>query len=115
MKGKEPPGDVIESEGPASYMSTLPNMEAMVDSLKTAEIPAAMSNNGGNSLCNQILYHGLHYASVNDAVPNCGFLHIPALPQQTIKQWPEHPFMPLSMSRQTVIIILEELMAKYKK
>ncbi len=115
MKGKEPPGDVIESEGSAFYMSTLPNMEAMVNRLKTAEIPAAISNDGGNSLCNQILYHGLHYAAANNSVPSCGFLHIPALPSQVINQWPQHPFMPLAMSRQAVVIIVEELRVLSRK
>lgn len=111
--GDAPVGDKIETNGPAAYMSTLPNLAVMVDRLKAEGIPAAISNNGGNSLCNQILYHGLHFAAENESIPNCGFLHIPALPEQVINQCPQHPFMPLEMSKQAVAIVVEALMAGY--
>jgi pyroglutamyl-peptidase len=72
-------------------------------------IPAATSRNAGNSLCNKILNHGLHYAKEYSLDLKCGFLHIPALPEQVISRWPQHPFMPLEMSRQAVGVIFSEL------
>ena len=114
-KGEAPPGDVIEVEGADAYRSNLPNMMKIIEKLNSSGIPAALSNDAGNSLCNQILYHGLHYGMDNDSKPLCGFLHIPALPEQVVKQWPTYPFMPLTMTRQAVAIILEALMAGFKK
>lgn len=103
----EPPeGCEIEKEGNAAYHSTLQNPQAVIQSIKEKGIPASLSHNCGNSRCNQILYHGLHYAKAHNIKPICGFLHIPALPEQIIKQWPQHPFMPLEMTRSAVEIVI---------
>ncbi|MCI0505621.1 MAG: hypothetical protein L0Z73_05870 [Gammaproteobacteria bacterium] len=107
--GEAPPGGPVEEKGHAAYMATLPNMKGIIENIKEAGIPAAISNNGGNSLCNQILYHGLHHAAENNSAMKCGFVHIPALPEQVITQWPQYPFMPLEMSRRATGIVIREL------
>lgn len=110
--GDGPQGGRIEAHGADAYTSTLldmDDMDDMVKRIKEAGIPASISRNAGNSLCNQILYHGLHYTKENSLAMKCGFLHIPALPEQVISRWPQHPFMPLAMSRKAVEIILGEL------
>ena len=38
----------------------------------------------------------------------CGFLHIPALPEQILAQWPQHLFTPLDMSRMAVEIVVKD-------
>lgn len=108
--GGKPQIDVICSTGPATCKATLPNMDRMVERLHKKGIPAAVSHDAGNSLCNQILYEGLQYAEQNSGNPHCGFIHIPALPQQVIERWPNYPFMPLDMSRDAVAVVLLELM-----
>ncbi|MDP2646904.1 MAG: hypothetical protein Q8P24_18365, partial [Desulfobacterales bacterium] len=108
--GEAPPGDMIETSGPAAYAATLPDLTGMVRQLKTAGIPAAVSYSCGNNLCNQLLYLGLHRASEFSLPMKCGFVHIPALPEQVILQWPQHPFMPLQMTRKSIEIILNHLL-----
>lgn len=110
-EGQQPRGDLIERDGPAAYWSNLPAQASIVDALNKLVIPAAFSNHAGNNLCNQILYHGLHYGSIVDKSLKCGFVHIPPLPSQAMRQWPETPFMPLSMTREALALILVELAA----
>ena len=108
-EGIQPRGELIEQDGPAAYWSNLPAQEALVERLNTFEIPAIFSNHGGNHLCNQILYHGLHHGAATNHTVTCGFVHIPPLPSQALKQWPGTPFIPLSMAREAIAMILGEL------
>jgi len=112
--GSHPPGEAIDPAGPLAYRASLPAMPEMIADIRRAGIPAALSSYGGNSRCNQILYHALHYAVTNNLAMQCGFLHIPALPQQVIERWPQHPFMPLDMSRTALQIIIESLYQRVK-
>ncbi|MEO6146780.1 MAG: hypothetical protein ABIT70_06960 [Sulfuriferula sp.] len=109
--GKQPHGDFIEVDGPAAYWSSLPNQETIIECLNESGIPTAFSNHGGNHLCNQILYHGLHHAQTMNLNLMCGFIHIPPLPIQAQKQWPGTPFIPLSMARDALALVLIELAA----
>ena len=108
--GNLPKSELIEKDGDVAYWSTLPILETAIDKLNNANIPAAISNYGGNHLCNQILYHGLHYAAANKLDLKCGFVHIPPLPIQVVQnQWKHTPFMSLDLSLKAVKIILSEL------
>lgn len=107
--GEAPPSDVIRVGGSDAFAATLLNMDVLVEKLRTANIPAAISNDAGSNLCNQILYEGLQYAQQHAGQLRCGFVHIPALPQQVIERWPDYPFMPLEMTRAAMAIILFEL------
>lgn len=98
-------GRRIVEDGPTAYWSTLP-VERIAETLLEAGIPAVASNHAGNFLCNQILYHALHYAARQDPSMLAGFVHIPPLPEQTRSQWPESPFMPLEMTRRAMEITL---------
>ncbi len=108
--GDAPQSELIHVGGPERYGATLPHGEKMVAELRACGIPAAISDNAGNNLCNQILYEGLRYSEQHAGTPKCGFVHIPALPQQIIERWPNYPFMPLDMLRQAMTIILLALM-----
>lgn len=109
IPGGDPQGEPIEVDGPHAYLANLPGLRVMVEKIRAAGIPAAVSYHGGNSRCNQILYQALHYAAQNSLSLQCGFLHIPVLPEQVIAQWPQHPFMPLDMSRKALQLIVESL------
>jgi pyroglutamyl-peptidase len=109
--GKQPHGEFIEVDGPAAYWSSLPNQGAIIERLNESGIPTAFSNHGGNHLCNQILYHGLHLARTMNLNLMSGFIHIPPLPIQAQKQWPGTPFIPLSMARDALVLVLIELAA----
>lgn len=104
--GEAPQSVVISDSGPDCYAATLPQQTDIVQALNEKGIPAALSADAGNNLCNQILYEGLRYAEQYAGMPQCGFLHIPALPAQVIARWPNYPFMPLDMMRDAIALIL---------
>ena len=64
----------IDPAGPAAYMTTLP-VHAMIDAMKAADIPAALSLSAGAYVCNDVYY----------ALLRCGkafghrglFVHVP--------------------------------------
>ena len=109
--GSQPHGDHIEPEGPAAYWSNLPNQDKLVERLNENGIPASFSNHAGNHLCNQILYHALHLAHLEKKDLKCGFIHIPPLPIQAQTQWLATPFIPLTMAREALAIVVAELAA----
>jgi len=99
--------------GPAALRSTWPGLERSIAALNAAGIPAAMSNNAGNHLCNQLLYLALH-ANAGQAQPYVAtFVHVPALPQQVIDEeplttnHPNCPCLPLSMLVEAVAVLLK--------
>lgn len=65
-------GRPIAGEGPAAYRSGLP-VEAMVDALAAAGIPAAASAHAGTYVCNHLFYVARHRFP---ALP-AGFVHVP--------------------------------------
>ncbi|MGB5946582.1 pyroglutamyl-peptidase I, partial [Paenisporosarcina sp.] len=57
-EGHAPRDEVIQPEGPAAYLSTLP-IRSMVETLNELGYPAAISNTAGTYLCNNVMYEGL--------------------------------------------------------
>lgn len=77
--GNQPRGDFAVPEGPAAYFATVPVM-AMEEAIRSAELPATVSNSAGAFVCNDVLYTLLHrYAGTDVKV---GFIHVPYLPEQ---------------------------------
>ncbi|GAB3068731.1 pyroglutamyl-peptidase I [Virgibacillus ainsalahensis] len=75
--GYKPDGEKIFLEGPDGYFSQLPIQE-MAAKLNEAGLPARISNTAGAYLCNNVMYHGLHYFKENNLKGKSGFIHIPA-------------------------------------
>ena len=69
----------IDADGPAAYFSTLP-VRRMVDAIRAADLPAALSYSAGAFVCNDLLYSLLHHFRNTD-LP-IGFIHVPFLPEQ---------------------------------
>ena len=69
----------IDSDGPAAYFSTLP-VRRMVDAIRAADLPAALSYSAGAFVCNDLLYSLLHHFRNTD-LP-IGFIHVPFLTEQ---------------------------------
>jgi pyroglutamyl-peptidase len=76
-KGHKPNGEKIFAEGPDAYFTKLPIYE-MVEKLKETGLPAKISNTAGTYLCNNVMYHGLHYVEQHQLDIPAGFIHIPA-------------------------------------
>lgn len=64
--------------GPAAYFSSLP-LERMLEQLRRARLPAALSSDAGRYLCNQAFYLARH-ALAPRGVP-CGLVHLPPTPE----------------------------------
>ncbi|MGG4488414.1 pyroglutamyl-peptidase I [Metabacillus idriensis] len=69
--------ELIQTEGPAAYFSTLP-IRTFVNVLKERGIPAEISNTAGTYLCNYIMYQAIHYFKQSNQTIPAGFIHVPA-------------------------------------
>lgn len=81
---------VIDPDGPAAVFATVP-VERVVEAIRSADIPAALSNHGGIYLCNHALYQSVRRAEKNEAQTRVGFLHVPRLPEQAAYGEPSMP------------------------
>ncbi len=69
--------------GPAAYFSTLP-IKAIVAALRTAGLPASVSQTAGTFVCNHVFY-GLMHTLAGRSDVKAGFIHIPYLPEQAAR------------------------------
>ena len=73
-------GEPILPNGENAYFATLP-VRRMVEAIKGAGLPAALSYSAGAFVCNDLLYTLLH-AYRHTSIP-VGFIHVPYLPEQS--------------------------------
>ncbi len=99
-EGNQPIDEAIVAGGPAAYWSSLP-IKAMVEAAKQAGIPASVSNSAGTFVCNHLFYGLMHHLAKKEAIRG-GFIHIPYLPEQTVR----NPGQP-SMALETIVRGLE--------
>ncbi len=101
----------IAPDGPAAYFATLP-VRSWVEQLQEAGIPAQVSNTAGTYLCNQAFYLALHWAVRQPQLPRIGFLHLPALPQQSARRSSPPASMALETMLTGVQILLEGIQSE---
>jgi pyroglutamyl-peptidase len=106
--GNIPKGEQVVPGAPIAYWSSLIEQDDLVPFLENHNIPARISNDCETHLCNQAFYHFLHWSETNNSSMKVGFVHIPALPEQVIKYWPESPFMPMEMTRKALSLIISK-------
>ena len=70
--------DAVVEGGPAAYFSTL-GVKEVARVLKRECVPCAVSNSAGTYICNLVLYHSLHAASLRGLDSRIGFVHVPPL------------------------------------
>jgi pyroglutamyl-peptidase len=95
--------------GPAAYNASLPNVD-IVETIKAAGIPAALSFHAGAHLCNQMLYTSAHIIETKDLNCVTGFVHVPRTPANVLEGDGEHaqkPSMSLPMSCEAVAHSIE--------
>lgn len=77
-----PPQPILDPAGPPSRASTFPGPR-LVARLQAAGLPAELSSDAGQYLCNLTLYHTLGWANRpapgGAPVPAVGFIHLPPL------------------------------------
>lgn len=105
--GNTPKGEPIIAGAPIAYWHSLGGIDNLILQLKSHIIPARITNDCGTHLCNQAFYHFLHWRANRSPDMNVGFVHIPALPEQVIKQWPEAPSMSLGMTCKALSLVVE--------
>jgi pyroglutamyl-peptidase len=84
----------LNENGPAAYFSGLPLRE-ILEALKEAGVPSAISNSAGTFGCNQIFYHLMDYRAREGIETPAGFIHVPSLPEQVVNK--ETPSMTLDL------------------
>ena len=99
--------EVIDPARPVGYWSNLPGTDGLRAALEDENIPAGYSFYGGQHLCNHILYSSRHFAETQGMPHRSGFIHIPLLPEQVLREHRESPCMPLDMTRQALAIIIK--------
>jgi pyroglutamyl-peptidase len=101
--GWQPIDEPIHPAGEAAYFSTLP-IKAIVQALRSAGIPAEVSNSAGTYVCNHVFY-GLMHLCRHIPGMRAGFVHIPYLPEQAASV-PGAPSMALDVMVQALNIIV---------
>lgn len=99
----------IVSGGPAAYTSRLP-LRAGVERLRAAGVPAYISNSAGLYLCNAWMYLLLHgLSAVDPGIPG-GFVHVPCITEQVVKQEDPEPSVSLELLTQAACLLLETVL-----
>lgn len=71
----------ILKKGKNAYFSKLPLRE-IYNVLNKKGIPVEISNTAGLYICNNIMYHVLHYIDINNLNTKAGFIHVPFMDKQ---------------------------------
>lgn len=79
--GNQPIAQPIAADGPDAYFTTLP-VHAMVERMRAAGIPAAVSYTAGTYCCNEMLYAVLHMCATAYPGMRGGFIHVPYATEQ---------------------------------
>jgi pyroglutamyl-peptidase len=95
----------ILEDGPDAYFSTLP-LNEIVEAIKTAGVPAAVSLSAGAFLCNHIFYVAQN--RLKGTKVRSGFIHVPLMDEQA-GEFPGLPTMPLDQMVKAVRTMLEVL------
>ncbi|NYZ79891.1 pyroglutamyl-peptidase I [Candidatus Micrarchaeota archaeon] len=107
----------VTKKGPDAYFSTLP-LDRLREKLLENGVPATISNNSQNFVCNQVFYTLMHHAKTKGRIKAAGFVHLPALPRQAAEQYKKMPTktvatgvpsMDAGTQRKAVKIIIETL------
>ncbi len=82
--GNQPRNETISSNGENAYFTTLP-VDGLVNHLVSNCIPAKVSYTAGTYVCNHLMYGVLHYIKTNNLNIKSGFIHIPRIYEQVLK------------------------------
>ena len=81
--GASPVDEPIAANGPAAYFSTLP-IKAMTSAMRSAGVPAMISNTAGTYVCNHLMYGVLHFLAASKTPARAGFIHLPYVEEQVL-------------------------------
>jgi pyroglutamyl-peptidase len=92
--GERPIDEPVAASGPPAYFATLP-VKAMAAAMRSAGVPAQVSNSAGTFVCNHLMYGVLHYLAAGDSAQldaggalspkvRAGFIHVPYSEEQVL-------------------------------
>lgn len=93
-EGYQPIDTPVYEDGENAYFATLP-IKGIVEEIKSAKIPASVSNTAGTYVCNHIMYSLLYYISKNNLNIKGGFIHVPYITEQVVDK-KNMPYMEVS-------------------
>ena len=93
-EGNQPIDTKIFEDGENAYFTTLP-IKSMVEAIREANLPAAVSNTAGTFVCNHLMYGVLYTLAKNYPNIKGGFTHVPFIPEQVARRTPVAPYMAL--------------------
>lgn len=100
---RQPVDRPIVRGGPAAYWSTLP-IKAIVATLRSQDIPAAVSQTAGTFVCNHVFYGLMHELRRQKRVRG-GFIHVPFLPEQARKGQPSLPLATMVAAIESAVAV----------
>ena len=106
-EGNQPIDIKIFEDGENAYFTTLP-IKAMVEAIREANLPAAVSNTAGTFVCNHVFYGVRYLIEKKYKGIKSGFVHIPYIPEQVIGK-ANTPSMSLDNILKGIIIIIETI------
>jgi pyroglutamyl-peptidase len=81
--GAQPVDELVAANGPPAYFASLP-VKAMAAAVRSAGVPAEVSNTAGTFVCNHLMYGVLHYLAASGSRARAGFIHVPYSEEQAI-------------------------------
>lgn len=83
--GYQPVDVTIRKDGETAYFTSLP-VKAMVQKMKDAGIPAALSYTAGSYVCNYLMYTLLYLIDKKFPSVRGGFIHVPYAMEQVVNK-----------------------------
>ena len=94
-EGNQPFDEPIFADGDTAYLATVP-VKAMVQNMRSHNIPTILSHSAGTYVCNYIMYQVLYLGAKYYPNLKGGFIHVPYLPQQVVDKPDGTPSMSLA-------------------
>jgi len=106
--GYKPEDEPVVDGAPAAYFATVPVKRA-VDAMRSASVPAAVSNSAGTFVCNAAMFTALHHVATRGLKVIVGFVHVPSLPEQALTG--NVPSMPPALAARGLEACIRRLIA----
>ena len=104
--GNRPVDEEVVPGGPAAYFSSLP-VKAALEALRTAGIPAEVSQSAGTYICNHIFYALMHSLNTGRGATATrgGFIHVPYETQQ-VPRGSGTPSLPVAVMAEALAVVV---------
>lgn len=84
-EGKQPFNQPVISDGATAYFTNLP-IKAMAKAVRESGILSSISYTAGTFVCNELMYHLLHWIDTHNVSVRGGFVHVPFAPEQAAQK-----------------------------